>query len=223
MSHPTDAPDLATLAVRIAAIDDWLHHPPRVDPNADGLSGDVERERAISARRDERADLQRQLDAGTAKRTADLRALAAETRRQGLDPDTVAAMVRRITAGRTDSRGGMTRPERGQMLRELGARARGQRRGGPGRGIRAGAMDRTAMLKRVDELLRTPDEREGRTPDLDAPGLPRAYAEAILCRQRGLPKGTECPLEMATDPELRGLIAALYRRAHPTAPRRRAD
>lgn len=44
-------------------------------------------------------------------------------------------------------------------------------------------------------------------------GLPWAYAEAILRQQRGLPKGIACPVSTASAIELRGLIAALDRRA----------
>jgi phage gp16-like protein len=116
--------------------------------------------------------------------------------------DAIAALVRRHTKGRTKSRTETTAAERAAMLAELKAAGfrptakGGRRRGAPS----AEQMDRQSMLTRVQQLLT--EQR-----------LPWSYAEAILRRQRGITdKAVACPMASATDPELRGVIAALDRR-----------
>jgi hypothetical protein len=111
--------------------------------------------------------------------------------------DAIAGLVKRHTNGRTTSRTETTAAERKAMLDELKAAgfqpAKRRRRGAPTRQ----QMDRQTMLTRVGQLLA--DQR-----------LPWSYAEAILRRQRGIAdKTVACPVSCATDPELRGVIAAL--------------
>jgi phage gp16-like protein len=128
----------------------------------------------------------------------------------GLDEATYRAQIGRISQGRTTSSAALTAMERDSLLAEyrlagwvpttIAKRA--------GRGPTAAAMDRRAMLTKVNALLA--DQR-----------LPWAYAEAILRRQRGITDATvACPLAQTTDVELRGVIAALHRRGKrpPTPP-----
>ena len=137
-------------------------------------------------------------DDTAAKRLRDLAAIHAEANKRGVDEDTRRAMIRRISAGRTGSSADLTAMERGQLLRELGGRTRPSRAGrGPGQAD----LDRRAMLSKVEALLA--DQR-----------LPWGYAESILRRQRGiLDQRIACPMAQSTDNELRGVIAALARRA----------
>jgi hypothetical protein len=145
-------------------------------------------DRASAARR-QIADLE-------AKRKADLSAIHAQAKRQGIDEATRRAMIERLSGGRTNSSADLTAGERTALLRELG----GQRAAGR-RGPKPPELDRRTMLAKVGALL-----AEAK--------LPWSYAEAILRRQRAiLDKAVACPLTAATDPELRGVIAALYRRA----------
>lgn len=120
----------------------------------------------------------------------------------GLDEVTYRAKVSRLTGGRTDSAGGMDAMERDSLLAEFkGAGWVPTTPKRAGRGPGKPALDRRAMLTKVQALLA--DQR-----------LPWAYAEAILRRQRGIKDaGVACPIAQTTDVELRGVIAALDRRA----------
>jgi len=141
------------------------------------------------------------------KRKADLAAIHSEAKRAGIDEETRRAMIERISQGRTRTSGELSAPERTALLRELGSDKVKRRPSRAGRGPSQSAMDRQTMLTRVEQLLT--EQR-----------LPWEYAEAILRRQRGIAdKSVACPIQSVTDPELRGVIAALYRRANPTAPR----
>lgn len=120
----------------------------------------------------------------------------------GIDEETYRAQVARVSGGRTNSSGELTAFERDSLLAEY-------RRAGwvptepkrAGRGPGKPALDRRAMLTKVQALLA--DQR-----------LPWAYGEAILRRQRGIrDKEVACPIGQTTDTELRGVIAALDRRA----------
>jgi hypothetical protein len=135
------------------------------------------------------------------KRKADLSAIHAQAKTAGIDEDTRRAMIERLSGGRTNTSANLTAGERVALLRELG----GQRAAGR-RGPKPPQLDRRTMLAKVGAML-----AEAK--------LPWSYAEAILRRQRAInDKGVACPLTAATDPELRGVIAALYRRAkRPTA------
>lgn len=137
-----------------------------------------------------------------AKRKVDLAAIHSEAKRAGIGEETRRAMIERLSGGHTDSSGDLTAGERAALLREIGA---GTRRA-TGRGPKPQTMDRNTMAKKVGALLA--DAR-----------LPWSYAEAILRRQRGIQdKGVACPIDAASEPELRGVIAALYRRAKSTQP-----
>jgi len=145
------------------------------------------------------AQLRGRIDRMQDKRKADLAAIHASAKKMGVDDETRRAMVQRISQGRTASSGDLTFAERAALLKEIGGGKRAPKRAG--RGPSAGAMDRKVMLTKVEALLA--DSK-----------LPWSYAEAILRRQRGiLDKAIACPIAQATDQELRGVIAALYRRA----------
>lgn len=146
--------------------------------------------------------LGRQIADLSAKRKADLAAIHTEAKRAGIDEETRRAMIERLSQGRTNSSADLTAAQRAALLREIGA---GTRRT-PGRGPKPQTMDRNTMAKKVGALI-----AEAR--------LPWSYAEAILRRQRGIQdKGVACPIDAASEPELRGVIAALYRRAKSTQP-----
>lgn len=119
----------------------------------------------------------------------------------GLDETTRRAQIARISGGRTASAAGLTAKERAALdgeYRAAGWRARkadGGRRGDP----QADAETRRPTLARVRALL-------------SEQALPWSYAEAILRRQRNLPSGVACPLASADEQELRGVVAALYRK-----------
>jgi phage gp16-like protein len=134
------------------------------------------------------------------KRKGDLAAIHAQAKKMQIDEDTRGAMIRRLSKGRTASSGDLTAPERAAVLKAIG----GGRRPPPkraGRAPAAPALDRRAMLTKVEALLA--DSK-----------LPWAYAEAILRNQRGIAdKAIACPIAQTTDQELRGVIAALDRRA----------
>lgn len=132
-----------------------------------------------------------------AERKADLAAIHSEAKRAGIDEETRRAMIARLSDGRTNTSADLDAAERAALLRQLG----GGRPRNIGRRPKPQALDRQAMLRKVQAMLA--DAR-----------LPWAYAEAILRRQRGIAdKAVACPISAATDPELRGVIAALYRRA----------
>lgn len=194
------APDIAAL-IREADVQEQI---ARIAPDAHSDRQDVERMAAQDAAQRAR-ELRARIDGMKAKRQADLAAIHASAKKAGVDEDTRLAMIERISGGRTRSSGDMTAGERTALLRELGGPKRPSR---AGRAIRRAAMDRQTMLAKVNAQLA--DQR-----------LPTAYAEAILRRQRGIAdKAVACPIEAATDPELRGVIAALYRRSHPGDTRR---
>jgi hypothetical protein len=132
---------------------------------------------------------------------ARMRQLIGIARRQlGIPDDSHQARVHRVTDGRTRSTTECTSAELEQVLAEYrasGFRPTGGRRAG--RRPPAEKLTRGSMLTRVEQLL-------------TVQRLPWGYAEAILARQRGLPTGVPCPLTLANDQELRGVIAALDRR-----------
>ena len=137
---------------------------------------------------------------------ARLRQLIGIARRQlGIPDDSHAARVGRISAGRTQSTTVCTRAELEAILGEY--KAAGFAPTAPrkaGRRPPARRLSRGDMLTRVEQLLTIQE-------------LPWGYAEAILRRQRGhdrdAPKGrVATPIHLATDHELRGVIAALDRR-----------
>jgi hypothetical protein len=188
------APDIAAIVEQIAALkarrDAVLAPDPYADrsnPGAYAEAGDLTSE--IAALERKRADLE-------AQRKADLAKLHIARKDLGLDDETWGLLVARVArGGRTCSSGALDAAERAVLLRTLrgsGWRPR-PRRGRTTAGKRE-------MLDKIGAQLT--DQR-----------LPARYAEAILCRQRGLTDGVSCPLEAATDEELRGVIAALWRRA----------
>lgn len=124
-----------------------------------------------------------------------------------VDPDTHAAKVRRVTAGRCASTTECTLAELLQIKGEY-QRAGWQatpHKGAP-RPLRpaAGGSGRAALdgsgplLHKIAALLA--DQR-----------LSWAYAAGIYRQQKGLPKGVYAPLELASATELRAIIAALVR------------
>lgn len=123
----------------------------------------------------------------------------------GLDEETYRAQIGRISGGRTRSAADLSAMERDSLLveyRRAGWVPTSPRKAGRGPG--RAALDRRAMLSKVQALLA--DQ-----------GLPWGYAEAILRRQRGITGSTvACPIAQTTDAELRGVIAALDRRAKKT-------
>lgn len=146
----------------------------------------------------------------------DVRAISTGVSRLGIPDDALREMIRRHTGGRTASRAETTAQERRAILDELrgkGFTPRPQRAAPQGGGAKAPVTRGTstnsskpAMLAKIDALCASPP------PGLEP--VPRRYAEAILRRQRGIADGKiACPLEQATPEELRGVIAALHRRA----------
>lgn len=171
-------------------------------------------------------------------RGAKLRQLIGIARRQlGVTDDAHQARVRRITQGRATSARDCTLGELEAVLREYKASGftptpapgGGRRRtpakptpgaaapsppsppAGEGPGERGAApatrwQSPAVMLPKIGALLRELNdlsdvsERKSFT-----------YAVGILRRQKGLPPGVACALELATAVELRGVIAALYR------------
>lgn len=128
------------------------------------------------------------------KRRRDLDAIHAQAKQLGMDEDTRRALIERISQGRTRSSADLDQEERAALLRELDPRRLPTPAGTAPRTLSA-----RGMLRKLAALL-----GEG--------GKPWSYAEAILRRQRGIRDSrVRCPLEQATDQELRGVIAALYR------------
>lgn len=229
-NHPMTPAELRAAAAELRASGDAHSRDSKYADSAQARGADLERAARCWA---DAADLEALADALEAaapaaeipvpphsdpKAAAQIKAIKAQTRREGIDEDTHRKMVLRVSRGRSNRVRDLTGSERQMLLRELGAKDGGPRRARTVRPARAAdptaaAMDRAAMLKRVEQLLREQD-------------LPFSYAEAILRRQRGLgatPPGSvpvACPLSAANEPELRGVIAALYRRANPHAPRR---
>lgn len=139
------------------------------------------------------------MNAKADKRRRDLAAIHAQAKTLGMDEDTRRALIERVSAGRTRSAADLTAGERADVLLAMGGGKRPPARAGRGPG--RGALDRRAMLTKVEAQLA--DAR-----------LPWSYAEAILRRQRGIKERTvSCPIAQSTDAELRGVIAALARRA----------
>jgi len=237
-NHPMTPAELRAAAAGLRASGDAHSRDSQYADSAQVRGGDLDRAARCWADAADLEALAEQLEAAAAdlkaaaqspaalpveaapdpKAAAQIKAIKAQTRREGIDEDTHRAMVRRVSRGRSERVRDLTGPERQMLLRELGGKDGGPRRARTPTPSRAGdpsaaAMDRTQMLKRAEELIRQQD-------------LPWSYAEAILRRQRGLdptPPGAvpvACPLGAATEPELRGVIAALYRRANPSAPRR---
>lgn len=114
--------------------------------------------------------------------------------------------VRTHTNGRTDSLTATTAAERRAMIAALAA----AQNSGKHRENAAPVLDSAADMRlKVRAMLA--DQQ-----------LPEAYAESILRRQRGLlatPGGhlTACPLDLASAADLRGIIAALHKRAKKAA------
>jgi hypothetical protein len=144
-------------------------------------------------------------------------------RQLGIDADTHAALVAEITQGRTRTTLGCSADERQAILDRYQAAgwtprpptsAKSQARTGGALSATGDpppdALERNALLRKIQALLA--DQ-----------GLPWAYAETIVRRQRGLPKHIACPLHMLTPDQARGVIAALHRRAkrRQQAPRNR--
>lgn len=190
--------DIATLEERLAALGREVAqleretadpYAGRANPALSGMLADA------TARRDRAAG---QLAAAIAKRKADLAAIHAQAKRAGIDEPTRRALIARVSGGRSESSGELTAPERAAVLRALGGSSRARP---AGRGPSLEALDREQMLHKVQALLA--DQ-----------GLPWAYAEAILRRQRGiLDKRVGCPIAQTSPQELKGVIAALWRRA----------
>jgi hypothetical protein len=212
------APDIADLIRQAEGLEQSAraHRHEAGDPHRD-RSGTA----AYTAQMQDQdaASLRVRIKRMVAKRTADLAAIHAEAKRAGMPEDAYRVRVRvasggqlqddgSVIGGRTDSAGALTAAERVSLLKALSAGQGKRRPRRAGRAIKPEALDRQSMLGVVNALL-----AEGRKPT--------AYAEAILRRQRGITdRAIACPIETATDPELRGVIAALYRTATPSAPRR---
>lgn len=123
-------------------------------------------------------------------------ALQTTRRRLGLDDATYYSLLGTTTGRPITSTTELTTAEAARALDQL----RGNQRHEAGRGASSAA----AMRGKLRDLLTG-------TAGADGQPVTEAYAEAILCRQRGLPRGTACPLDMANATELRGLIAAIQR------------
>jgi hypothetical protein len=159
-------------------------------------------------RRRQRAE--QALIAAQTARKRDLRIIHVAKRQLAIDDAAYRLLIRLVSGGqlaadgvtvhggRTDTAGALSAAEREDLLQRLADR--GFRRAHKGRPS-AAQMDRQSMLTRVEQLLA--DQR-----------LPWAYAGAILRRQRGITDtAVAAPITTATDIELRGVIAALDRRA----------
>lgn len=139
---------------------------------------------------------------------AERRLIGIARRQLQVDDDTHRALVARVTNRRATSTLACTL---GELLQIKGEYQRGGFKAQPHRGAgrtprpmapasegRA-ALDGTGpMLQKIGALL----------ADLK---LGWAYAAGIHRQQKGLPKGTACPLELANAQELRAVIAALSR------------
>lgn len=149
--------------------------------------------------------------------TAELDRLKAERRLIGIarrqlqvDDATHQAKVARITAGRARSTLECTL---GELLQIKGEYQRAGFKAQPHRG--AGRTPRPRAPATASEGRSALD---GTGPMLQKIGalladqhLSWAYAAGIYRQQKGLPKGTACPLELASAQELRAVIAALAR------------
>ncbi len=127
----------------------------------------------------------------------------------GIDPDTHAAIVRRITADRCAS---TTECTLGELLQIKGEYQRAGWQATPHKGTPRplrpapdpaspgrSALDGTGpMLQKIAALLAELRKTWG-------------YAAGIYRQQKGLPKGVAAPLELATAQDLRAIIAALSR------------
>ncbi len=157
-------------------------------------------------------------------RGAKLRQLIGIARRQlGVTDDAHQARVRRLTQGRATSARDCTLGELESILREYKA-CGFTPTPAPGAAAKAAPATRwqspAGMIPKIGALLRElndlTDVSERKTFN---------YAVGILRRQKGLPPGVACALELATADELRGVIAALYRQLqrerakHPSPPR----
>lgn len=198
MTDPAADPDLERLNRDIAACAALARRRP--DPYADGQAYYQEladAQRASGQVRPLMAERDRYIEQAKAERQK----IGIARRQLGIDDDTHAAKVERITHGRTRTTLGCSAEERRAILDEY--RAAGFRPRPPksaGRAPSADALAERPLLQKIQALLA--DQQ-----------LPWAYAEAILRRQRGLPAGTACPAAMISATEARGLIAALSRRA----------
>lgn len=125
-------------------------------------------------------------------------ALQAARHARGLDEETYYAALADVVGRPVSSTTDLSVPEAARCLDRLN----GAQRHDPERWDGA----RKPLLAHIRRSLLP------RIAGADGRAVTEAYAEAVLCRQRGLPKGTACPLATATPQELRGVIAALHKR-----------
>lgn len=172
--------------------------PARPDEHADGQA--YYQDKAAMASYGERQGLLHGIATLTEQGKRERQKIGIARRQLGVPDDAHAALVQRITAGRTSSTSDCGSVERAAILAEYraaGFKETKSRRAG--RAPRRDAMDSQSMLKRVEQLLTVLK-------------LPWRYAEAIIRQQRGITdKRVSCPAGACTDTELRALIAALYR------------
>jgi len=132
-------------------------------------------------------------------------ALQTARRARGWDDATYYARLGSIVGRRIASTAELSRSEAARCLDDINGAARHRPRPG-------GAPDdsRQAMLVAIRARLAV-------LRGADALPLTERYAEAILCRQRGIPAGAACPLGAAAPAELRAVLAALdtYARRNP--------
>lgn len=126
-------------------------------------------------------------------------ALQAARHARGLDDDTYYASLSDVTGRRITSTTQLGVAEAARCLDRLNGAARHD--------------EARALGARAPMLHHIRHELLPRVAGANGQAVTERYAEAILCRQRGLPPGTPCPLAAATPAELRGVIAALARRA----------
>lgn len=191
-------PDLDRLQQRLARALALGRQCP--DPHADGQAY-YDQESAIADAQREAYHLQTRIAALDGAGRLERQKIGIARRQLGIPDDSHAERVHRLTKGRTRSTRDCTARERAAILAEyraLGFKDRAPKRAG--RAPSASALDRDALLRKIQALLA--DQK-----------LPWSYAEAILRRQRGLPAGTACPVDLVSPEQARGLIAALTNRA----------
>lgn len=167
---PIVPPDLAAARARLAAFDAALAHPLPPDPYADGCQGEREREADRIALREARLRQSALVKAMAKRRKNDLAMLGMAAPKLKWDETILTLKCLTLSHGRTDSRAGLTEPERRVMLAEAKrAGWRPQHAGGRIRTLTA-AESKEETAAKIRALL------------LDA-GRDDAYANAI-CKSR---------------------------------------
>jgi len=202
-------PDLERLRQDIAARHQWAAGADRDARYADRASLDHER---AARYRQEAAALSRKLEVQREERLREIKRIQVGRRAVAMSEDAYRACCLRLSQERTNSCGMLTAAERAALLEELKSKGfKPKPKAAPGDGKRRSTpsladLDRKTLLSKINAQLASQH-------------LPWSYADAILKRQRGHGPRVSARVQQATDEELRGVIAALWRRAKRQAPR----